>query len=246
MVKNINQNLSEGLKKTIDSLTSKTKTDEEKVKNIYYWVQKNIKYVAFEDGLGGFVPREANDIFEKKYGDCKDMASIITAMLNHAKLPGYLTWIGSRDIPYTYDEMPSPNCDNHMIAATEINKKLYFLDATSSFTPLGLPTSFIQGKEAMVRKSNTAYEIIKVPVVEAAKNNFNESLDITFNNTILKGNGLFEVTGLLKVNFVWKFIGKEGEELQNTVKSYLQKGNNKFILNDFKIKNLNEKDSTLK
>src|SRR5581483_12039727 len=104
------------LARITDSLVANQPTELAKVKSIYYWVINNIKYVAFEDGMQGYIPRQADSICMKRYGDCKDMASIITAMLSVAKIPSYLTWIGTRDIPYSYDDVPLPMADNHMIA----------------------------------------------------------------------------------------------------------------------------------
>ncbi|MEI6020576.1 MAG: transglutaminase domain-containing protein, partial [Bacteroidota bacterium] len=58
-----------------------------KIKVIYDWVQKNIKYVAFEEGPNGFIPRPAEKILNNKYGDCKDKANLLINMLNHANIP---------------------------------------------------------------------------------------------------------------------------------------------------------------
>jgi hypothetical protein len=77
LVENINQEPGEELKQIVNTLVKDAPNDTEKTKRIYQWVQTNIRYIAFEDGLGGFVPREANDICAKKYGDCKDMSSIL-------------------------------------------------------------------------------------------------------------------------------------------------------------------------
>ena len=57
------------LKKTIDSISNEVTTVEDKAKRIYYWVKKTIKYIAFESGFQGYIPREADDIFTKKYGE---------------------------------------------------------------------------------------------------------------------------------------------------------------------------------
>jgi len=52
-------------------------TDIDKVKSIFYWVQDNIRYIAFEDGYAGFVPQTAQDVYKNKYGDCKGMANLL-------------------------------------------------------------------------------------------------------------------------------------------------------------------------
>jgi transglutaminase-like putative cysteine protease len=116
MVKDINQQPTDkALVTLVDEITKDNKTDLEKVRSIYYWTQQNIKYIAFEYALGGFIPREANDVFNKKYGDCKDNSSILYEMLKVAGLKGHLTWIGTREIPYSYTDVPTPIVDNHMI-----------------------------------------------------------------------------------------------------------------------------------
>ena len=120
LVKDINtQEKDKDLEALVASLTVGKDNDLEKVKAIYYWTQQNIKYIAFEYALGGFIPREAYDVFKKKYGDCKDNSSILSEMLSIAGLKGSLTWIGTRSIPYTYKEVPTPAVDNHMILSYE-------------------------------------------------------------------------------------------------------------------------------
>ena len=116
MVENVNTEApSTELVALVSKITADKKNDLEKVKAIYYWTQQNIKYIAFEYALGGFIPRESNDVFRKKYVDCKDNSSILYSMLAIAGIKGNLTWIGTRSIPYTYNEIPTPVVDNHMI-----------------------------------------------------------------------------------------------------------------------------------
>src|SRR5690606_35041906 len=59
------------LKDKVKELTANAKTDEEKIKNIYYWVQDNIRYIAFEDGIAGFKPDASQNVYQKRYGDCR-------------------------------------------------------------------------------------------------------------------------------------------------------------------------------
>ncbi|NJM80545.1 MAG: DUF3857 domain-containing protein [Flavobacterium sp.] len=49
----------------VTELTKTAKTDEAKIKNIYYWVQDNIRYIAFEDGIAGFKPDDSQNVFNK-------------------------------------------------------------------------------------------------------------------------------------------------------------------------------------
>ena len=222
-----------------NNLIADKKTDLEKVKAIYYWTQQNIKYIAFEYALGGFIPREANDVFTKKYGDCKDNSSILDEMLRIANLKGHLTWIGTRSIPYSYTEVPTPIVDNHMILSYIDGDKVYFLDATGRYLPIELPSSFIQGKEALISLGEGKYEIKTVPVVEASKNKESDQTFITIENNEIKGKSTIEFTGYKKVNY---FNTMENKKSDDDIKDYfnarLQKGNNKFLVEDYKMNNL--------
>ena len=236
---------SKELKTMVDSLIAGCKTDLEKVKNIYYWTQKNIKYVAFEDGLGGFVPREANEVFQKKYGDCKDNSSLLKRMLNEAGINGHLTWIGTRDIPYKYDSVYSPIVDNHMILTYIENDVPYFLDATGRFLNMGLPSSFIQGKEALVAMDDEHYKIINVPIVESNTNYLTDSMDIKLDeNKNITGIGKIAFNGYEKINIFNQLERiKTKEDLSDFYKIVLEKGNNNFLLDSIYEKNKYDYDN---
>ncbi len=232
LVENINkEEKNENLIALVEELTKDKKTELEKVRAIYYWVQNNIKYIAFEYALGGFIPREANDVYQKKYGDCKDNSSILYEMLDIAGIKGSLTWIGTRSIPYRYEEVPTPVVDNHMILTYENGEKTYFLDATGRFIPLEMPTSFIQGKEALVGKNKDEYEIKKVPVIEASRNKFEDSISIKIKDKKIVGIGKAKFTGYQKIDVYNRLEGKKNNEEEIKFYGYyLEKANNTFLV----------------
>lgn len=233
LVRNLNKTPSVQLKHITDSLTVNCKTDIEKVKKIYYWVQDKIAYIAYEDGLGGFVPREAAVICQRRFGDCKDMASILTSMGRAANLPIYLTWIGTRDIPFQFSEVPAPMAANHMIATYLTADTCLFLDATGKHQDLGLHTSFIQAKEAVIGISDTEYKIKIVPLISHTKNYIFDSVAIQISNNTIYGSGILKVDGYYKVSMQNNIGGKPYKEQFDYISSYCEKGNNKFKLDTF-------------
>ena len=144
-IRHINIKEDAALNKEVDEITSIATTKREKAARIYKWVQDNMHYVAFEDSLEGFIPRQAADIYKRKFGDCKDMSSILVAMCRRAGIPAYFTWIGTRSKPYTYEETPLPLVDNHMICAINVDSSWIFLDGTHSLIPFGRVPSGLQG-----------------------------------------------------------------------------------------------------
>ncbi|RZK99397.1 MAG: hypothetical protein EOO89_31150, partial [Pedobacter sp.] len=131
------------LKSIVDSIITGVTTTKEKTKRIYNWVQDHVKYVAFEDGYGGFIPRDANLVCDRRFGDCKDMANLLVKMLNMAGVSAHHTWIGTRDIPYSYNQIPTTNVDNHMIAVFNDNGNVYLGGPIGSDTGLSSTVSIV-------------------------------------------------------------------------------------------------------
>ena len=230
------------LHKLADSLTVNCKTEIEKVQAIYYWVQSNIKYIAFEYGMGGFIPRKPDDIYHKRYGDCKDKSCILYSLLKLAGVTSYFTWIGTNDIPYTYREVPAPSTDNHMIVTYKNDTAFYFLDGTSSNLPLGIPSSFIQGKDALIAIDLDNFEIRKVPVLPSEDNLVYDSIFIQIEDQQIAGSGDITVTGYPYYLFHNRYTSRDNSDQKETVKDYLEKGNNKFMLSDYKMQNMHDFD----
>jgi transglutaminase-like putative cysteine protease len=156
----LNQNYDE-LKPQVAKLTAGLLKDEDKIKAIYYWVQDNIQYIAFEDGLAGFKPEEAKEVFYKRYGDCKGMAHLTKAMLQVAGYDARLTWIGTNKIPYSYSQ-PTLAVDNHMICTVLLGDRKIILDATEKYGAIGTYAERIQGKEIMI-EDGAKYKLSRVP-----------------------------------------------------------------------------------
>jgi len=235
-VSKIDHQHTDAMKETVNTLVKDCKTDMEKATAIYLWVQKNIKYVANEYGQGGFVPRNPYQIFDKRYGDCKDMATIIVELLDIAGVKAYYTWIGTRDLPYSYEDIPTSRVTNHMIAAYIENGKYYFLDATNHYLPITLPSSFIQGKECMIRFNNDKYEIHTVPEVPADTNVHNDYLNLTLDQGKIKGKGYLLFKGYYFTNMLENIdMIKDGTEKAKYIKSYLETGNNKCEIDKYEI-----------
>lgn len=239
LVENLNEEAPpKELVELVENLIAGKKNELEKVRAIYYWAQENVKYIAFEYALGGFVPREANEVFHKKYGDCKDNSSLLLKMLDIANIKGNLTWIGTRSIPYSYDDVPTPSVDNHMILHYEYKGKSYYLDATGRFNPLEIPSSFIQGKEALVSKGRDSFVINKVPIVKPLNNLYKDYAEVELDGNNLRGKAKTGLSGYGKMNLFYRLEKNNTDakliELYNVA---FRKGNNSFQIDKFVEKN---------
>lgn len=234
-IKEVNSKPSERIKMLADSITKGATTDLEKVKRVYDWVKSNIRYVAFEAGMEGLVPREADAICNKRYGDCKDMSSIQFALLRAANIKAHLVWIGTRRIPYTYSEVPLKNTDNHMIAAYKNKNEWIFLDATDPNGIFGLPADHIQGKQAMIYLTDSTYELAMVPVVSAKTNALSETCQFSIKENDLMVNTVSKYGGLYAGNLANQLHYLTEKEKEDLARSIIKNVSNNAILDKYKF-----------
>ena len=231
------------LKSKVTELTSTAKSDEEKIKNIYYWVQDNIRYIAFEDGIAGFKPDESNHVFENRYGDCKGMANLTKQMLKLAGFDARLTWIGTKHISYDYNT-PSLAVDNHMICTLFFKGKKYFLDGTEKFNSFGEYAERIQNKEAMIENGD-AFIIEKVPVSTSDDNKELFTAFFKIENEKLIGTCTKDFNGESRAQFLYIYNGFKNNKKNETLENYLSKNEKNSQISNVKTSDLKNRDSKL-
>ena len=161
------------------------KTDfRARVEAIADFVQQQIRYVAVEVGVGGHQPHPAADIFSHRYGDCKDKATLLSAMLSAVGIRS--TWV-MVDVHRGVISAGAPSImGNHMIAAVELpadykpeamysvvktaaGKRFLLFDPTWEKTPFGVIEMELQGSDALL-VDGASSQAIRIPVMEATRN----------------------------------------------------------------------------
>ncbi|MCB0452103.1 MAG: hypothetical protein KDC94_04285 [Aequorivita sp.] len=231
------------IKEKVAELTANAKTDEEKIKNIYYWIQDNIRYIAFEDGLAGFKPDECQNVFKKRYGDCKGMANLTKQMLIEAGFDARLTWLGTKHIAYDYST-PSLSVDNHMICTVFYDGKKIFLDGTEKFNPFGEYAERIQGKQVMI-ENGESYILETVPVVAPEKNKETHVFNAKINNNALEGNVSLTYSGESRASFLYVFNNLRTEMKNEALEYYLKRADRNMMVDNIETSDLENRDDQL-
>lgn len=215
----------------VAELTENSNTDIEKIQNIFYWVQDNIKYIAFEDGIAGFQPDAPQNVYNKRYGDCKGMAILTKHMLKSAGFDARVAWIGTDRIAYDYST-PSLSVDNHMICAVMLDNKPIFLDATEKFNKYGEFATRIQGKQSLIENGED-YILARVPVAAVPNK---EILDASFiiTDDHLAGTVNRTYDGEYRVQFQNGFTNLQNSEKDKILTKYLEQGNTQFKVSEIK------------
>ncbi len=161
------------------------KTDfYDKAEAIGDFVQQKIRYFVIEMGVGGYQPHAAEDIFRGRYGDCKDKAALLSAMLSSVGIHSVLLMVDTERGVIDPDD-PSI-VGNHMIGAIEIpkgyespkmhsvvtaksGKRYLIFDPTSERTPFGQLEDNLQGSYGVLMEGD-ASQIIELPVMDPKLN----------------------------------------------------------------------------
>ncbi|HVF55548.1 MAG TPA: DUF3857 domain-containing transglutaminase family protein [Pyrinomonadaceae bacterium] len=174
-------------------LTANSKTELEKIQAIGRYVQ-NIQYISIQIGLnrgGGMRPHTAAEVFAKSYGDCKDKANLMRAMLRAVKITAYPVGIYSGDRTYVREEWPSPQQFNHCIVAVKVGDetkaasiithptlgRLLIFDATDDNTPVGDLPEDEQGSFALIMAGADG-ALLRMPVTPPESNRRERTTDV--------------------------------------------------------------------
>ncbi len=109
-----------------------------KAKKLYEWACEEVQYCAIEIGYGGWVPHAAQDVHSNRYGDCKDKANYLRALLDIAGVKSHPTLIDSHSGLAREFEMPALGANfNHAILAVELPGETLLVDPTERAVPFG-------------------------------------------------------------------------------------------------------------
>jgi hypothetical protein len=97
----------------------------ERIKKLAGFAQHDVRYVAIEIGVGGYRPHSASDIFARRYGDCKDKATVLSAMLSQIGVKSYYVVVNASRGIVNQGSPASADLFNHMILAIAMPEASY-------------------------------------------------------------------------------------------------------------------------
>jgi len=167
------------IKDAVKKITQGKLTLREKARAIYNWVVTNIRYVGLEFGIAGFKPHSAQEVFNNKYGDCKDKATLLIAMYKAVGIPAFYALVGTREMGKLEKEIPMSQF-NHAIVVAKIGDELIWLDPTCEVASFGEIPGDDQEKLALVFFEDKA-KFLRVPLKNPEENAIKTSMLININ-----------------------------------------------------------------
>ncbi len=154
------------IKQKTAAVTAAAGSQLARMQAIARFMQTDIRYVAIELGIGGHQPHPAVDVFNKRFGDCKDKATLMSSMLKEVGTESFYVLINTDRGIVTQSSPPFPEF-NHAILAIQLPADLYdaslvavlqhpklgkilFFDPTDEMTPFGMISGSLQANTGML------------------------------------------------------------------------------------------------
>jgi Flp pilus assembly protein TadD len=214
----------------VDGLIAGKKATAEKEAVLLDYLDRQVRYTGIEFGGAAIVPHEPAETLAKKYGDCKDKATLLVTMLRAAGIPAYVALLnaGSRmDVPA---ELPGMGLFDHAIvyvpeiAASGSQPALaaLWIDATDRYARLGQLPIADQGRMSLIARPETT-ALTQIPLASSKENTLLELRTIT-----LSENGPATVTektqprGVYESRYRSYYADKPDKDTRDNLSSYVK------------------------
>jgi hypothetical protein len=165
-----------------------------KMRALAAFMQTEVRYVAIQLGIGGFQPHAAGEVFSKRYGDCKDKATLLATLLKEQGIDSYLVVINTTR--GAFDARTPPNIGfNHVILAVRLPDgvddpslqavlrhprygRLLFFDPTDTRTPFGSLRGELQANYGLVAAPEGS-ELVALPQLPVASSGVQRTAHMT-------------------------------------------------------------------
>jgi len=156
----------------IRKMTDTIKSDKEKAKFLYNYLQQNVRYVSVQLGIGGWKPFAATFVDQKKYGDCKALSNYMSALLKAVGIPSYYAIINAEANQEPADPSFPSSHFNHVILCVPFKGDTTWLECTSNTQPFGKLGSFTENRNALIVTEDGG-KLVRTPRSVMQDNQFN-------------------------------------------------------------------------
>ncbi|MCB9652383.1 MAG: DUF3857 domain-containing protein [Deltaproteobacteria bacterium] len=129
----------------------------------YDFVRDGVRYLAYyAEGIDGYRAHAAEDVLRGRFGDCKDMATLLLALYRHAGVEAYPV-LARLDGTWALAPLPTPAVFNHALVALPRAEGGYlFLDPTDKLGAFGEIRPELVGRKLFVVRPDGA-SLMEVP-----------------------------------------------------------------------------------
>ena len=153
------------IRRTARGLVSRSMSDADRVRAVYDFVVKSTRYVGLEFGIHGYKPYRVTQVLARRFGDCKDKAALLIALLREVGVSAELVLVRTRRGGRLDTEPASLAVFDHAIVY--VPKLDRYLDGTAEFAGLAELPAQDQGVMAL-RVGPRGSVLVETPVLPSS------------------------------------------------------------------------------
>ena len=233
----------------------------ERIKALARFAQGEIRYVEIRIGIGGWRPHSAGDIFNHRYGDCKDKATVLSTMLAQIGVKSYYLLVNTNRGIFTENSPPQANFD-HMILAIVLPESSYskplpaiydhpklghllIFDPTNEFVPFGEIPPYEQDNYGLL-VADPGGELIHLPATHAEFNRINRTAKLKLlPDGTLQGEIEEVRSGFEAMRSRYDLEHESDKDRKKLIESMLGRSISGFEVNSFDLLNADDIDKDL-
>ena len=162
-------------------ITVNCKSDFEKIKKVYEYMQQKTRYVSIQIGIGGWQPFDGTVVDKYSYGDCKALSNYTKALLTSIGIKSYYVLVNASAGSHNIDVSFPSNQFTHAMVCVPLEKDTVWLECTSQRLPCGFNGDFTDDRDVLL-VNGTDSRLVHTRSYPAAENCINRHSSITFND----------------------------------------------------------------
>jgi cellulose synthase operon protein C len=160
----------------------------DRVRAVYRFVLTSTHYVALEFGIYSYKPYPVADVYARRFGDCKDKASLMIAMLRAVGVPAEFALVRTHPLGSVVPGAASIALFNHAIAY--VPQFDLWLDGTADYYGLRELPLDDQGAMALTIDPHGTAQLRTIPVSHPSDNITSRTVQ-----AVIRANGAIDFTG---------------------------------------------------
>lgn len=245
----------DSIKAKAQELISGLDDSRKRIERLAEFVQQNVRYVSIQIGIGGYQPHPAAEILAKCYGDCKDKATLLAALLQSIGIDSYYLIVNTERQVIMPSSPVSLFSFNHVVLAIKVPEDTLFSDAeavfydpepgwllifdpTTPYTPVGQLPFYLRGNCGLLVAGESS-RLMELPGSSPEKHGI-----------VRKGKFVLSADGLLKGQVIETLSGFQAEavrmrlrdlsenERRRDLENFLARSLSSFVLESYEYLNL--------
>lgn len=108
-------------------------SDADRLDSAIALVQREVRYLGLEEGIGAYRPHKPSQVFDQKFGDCKDKSLLLATILDALGIPAYPALVNTVSGQAIAAWLPRPSQFDHCITMVPNGGDTLWVDGTAAY-----------------------------------------------------------------------------------------------------------------